>query len=64
MFPAFTIREAKAIFDKESILEKVWGLDGQFVDDNTVTVIGFICLVTGAIVLIAISFFVQIDFFW
>ncbi len=26
------------ILSKEKILERVWGLDGQFVDDNTVTV--------------------------
>lgn len=26
------------ILSKDNILEKVWGMDGQFVDDNTVTV--------------------------
>lgn len=32
------LENAGHILSKESILEKVWGLDGQFVDDNTVTV--------------------------
>ena len=34
----FLLENAGHILSKESILEKVWGLDGQFVDDNTVTV--------------------------
>ncbi|MGN0396032.1 MAG: response regulator transcription factor [Coprococcus sp.] len=34
----FLLDNAGHILSKESILEKVWGLDGQFVDDNTVTV--------------------------
>lgn len=34
----FLFDNAGHILSKESILEKVWGLDGQFVDDNTVTV--------------------------
>ncbi len=32
------MENAEHIVSKESILEKVWGLDGRFVDDNTVTV--------------------------
>lgn len=32
------LENAGHILSKESILEKVWGLDGQFVDDSTVTV--------------------------
>ena len=34
----FLLENAGHILSKESILEQVWGLDGQFVDDNTVTV--------------------------
>lgn len=34
----FLLENAGHIQSKESILEKVWGLEGQFVDDNTVTV--------------------------
>ena len=34
----FFLENAGHILSKESILEKVWGLEGQFVDDNTVTV--------------------------
>ena len=34
----FLLDNAGHILYKESILDKVWGLDGQFVDDNTVTV--------------------------
>lgn len=32
------LENAGQIISKEQILEKVWGLDGQFVDENTVTV--------------------------
>ena len=34
----FLLDNAGHILSRESILEKVWGLDGQFVDDNTVAV--------------------------
>lgn len=34
----YLLENAGRIVSRESILEKVWGLDGQFVDDNTVTV--------------------------
>lgn len=34
----FLLENAGHILSKERILEKIWGLDGQFVDDNTVTV--------------------------
>ena len=34
----FLLENEGHILSKERILEKVWGLDGQFVDDNTVTV--------------------------
>lgn len=34
----FLLENAGHILSKECILEKIWGLDGQFVDDNTVTV--------------------------
>lgn len=34
----YLLENAGNILSKESILNKVWGLDGQFVDDNTVTV--------------------------
>lgn len=34
----FLFDNAGHILSKENILEKIWGLDGQFVDDNTVTV--------------------------
>lgn len=32
------LQNPQQILSKETILEQVWGLDGQFVDDNTVTV--------------------------
>lgn len=32
------MENAGHILSKETILEKVWGIDGQFVDENTVTV--------------------------
>lgn len=32
------LENAGHVLSKESILEKVWGIDGQFVDENTVTV--------------------------
>ena len=32
------LENAGHILSRESILEKVWGIDGQFVDDNTVAV--------------------------
>jgi len=31
-------KNAEKIVSKDNILEKIWGLDGIFVDDNTVTV--------------------------
>lgn len=34
----YLLENAGQILSKERILERVWGLDGQFVDDNTVTV--------------------------
>lgn len=34
----YLFENAGQILSKEMILEKVWGIDGQFVDDNTVTV--------------------------
>lgn len=34
----FFMENAGQILSKEKILERIWGLDGQFVDDNTVTV--------------------------
>ena len=34
----FLLENAGHILSRDSILEKVWGLDGQFVDDNTVAV--------------------------
>ena len=34
----YLLENAGHILSKENILDKVWGLDGQFVDDNTVTV--------------------------
>ena len=34
----YLMENAGQIVSKESILEKIWGLEGQFVDDNTVTV--------------------------
>lgn len=34
----FLLENAGRILSRESILEKVWGMDGQFVDDNTVAV--------------------------
>lgn len=35
---AYLLKNAGHILSKESILESIWGNDGQFVDDNTVTV--------------------------
>lgn len=35
---SYFLENAGHILSKESILDKVWGIDGQFVDDNTVTV--------------------------
>lgn len=34
----YLLENAGQIVSKENILDKVWGVDGQFVDDNTVTV--------------------------
>lgn len=34
----YLMENAGQIVSKEHILEKIWGMDGQFVDDNTVTV--------------------------
>ncbi len=34
----YLLENAGCILSKENILDKVWGFDGQFVDDNTVTV--------------------------
>lgn len=34
----YLLENAGQIISKERILDKIWGLDGQFVDDNTVTV--------------------------
>ena len=34
----FLLENAGHILSRESILEKIWGLDGQFVDENTVAV--------------------------
>lgn len=34
----YLLENAGQIVSKENILDKVWGIDGQFVDDNTVTV--------------------------
>lgn len=34
----FMMENAGQILSKETILDKIWGIDGQFVDDNTVTV--------------------------
>ncbi len=34
----YFLENAGQILSKEKILERIWGLDGQFVDDNTVTV--------------------------
>lgn len=34
----YLLENAGHILPKENILDKIWGLDGQFVDDNTVTV--------------------------
>lgn len=34
----YLLENAGQIVSKENILDKVWGMDGQFVDDNTVTV--------------------------
>ncbi len=34
----YLLENAGQIISKESILDKIWGVDGQFVDDNTVTV--------------------------
>lgn len=34
----YLLENAGQIVSKESMLEKIWGINGQFVDDNTVTV--------------------------
>ncbi len=34
----YLLENAGQILSKETILDKIWGIDGQFVDDNTVTV--------------------------
>lgn len=34
----YLMENAGCVLSKDKILEQVWGLDGQFVDDNTVTV--------------------------
>ena len=34
----YLLENAGQILTKESILDRIWGLEGQFVDDNTVTV--------------------------
>lgn len=34
----YLLENAGQILSKETILDKIWGVDGQFVDDNTVTV--------------------------
>ena len=34
----YLLENAGQIVSKENILDKIWGVDGQFVDDNTVTV--------------------------
>lgn len=34
----YLLENAGQILSKEKILERIWGLEGQFVDDNTVTV--------------------------
>ena len=34
----YLLENAGQILSRENILEHVWGLDGQFVDDNTVAV--------------------------
>lgn len=34
----YFLENAGQILSKEKILERIWGVDGQFVDDNTVTV--------------------------
>ena len=34
----FFMENARQILSKEQILEHVWDIDGQFVDENTVTV--------------------------
>lgn len=34
----YFLENAGRVLSKEQILDKVWGFDGQFVDDNTVTV--------------------------
>ena len=34
----YLLENAGHILSKENILDKVWGIDGQFIDDNTVTV--------------------------
>ena len=34
----YLLENAGRILSKENILDKVWGIDGQFIDDNTVTV--------------------------
>lgn len=34
----YLLENSGQIVSKENILDKIWGIDGQFVDDNTVTV--------------------------
>lgn len=34
----YLLENAGRILSKDNILDKIWGVDGQFVDDNTVTV--------------------------
>lgn len=34
----YLLENAGQVVSRENILEKIWGVDGQFVDDNTVTV--------------------------
>lgn len=34
----YLLENAGKIISKESIMEKIWGIDGLFIDDNTVTV--------------------------
>ena len=34
----YLLENAGQVVSRENILEKIWGIDGQFVDDNTVTV--------------------------
>ncbi len=38
MLLIYLMENSENIISKEKILDRVWGIDGQFVDDNTVTV--------------------------